>query len=103
MKLSFRDAVPLTFSIFWKLIFAPVLGWIAGFVLGFVVGFIGAMLGMDSEMIQIVSGIGGSVLGLIVYFAFLNWILRYSNGKQFGRFRLQLVRIDSSPATSAET
>ena len=69
-------------------------GGIAGFIIGFVVGVADLLLGhnllgsREHLIVMILSGLGGLVIGLAVYWQYVRWLFH----ARLGGFRLLLVR-----------
>jgi len=75
-------------SVWWALMWRAILiGLGSGFVLGFLEGVIGALIGVPSGIIQVVSGISGLIVGIPVGVFVVQLALR----KRYREFSIRLV------------
>lgn len=76
-------------SVWWLLAWRSGLGAVLiGAAVGFVIGLVGALAGVSTDTITVLSTIAGAVVGLVWAIVVVRMALR----KQYGEFRLALVR-----------
>jgi len=92
VMVTMREIRRIAWSIFWKTFLASLLlGFVGGAVFGGIAGFIIGILGGTKDLIVSVSGVGGAVIGLVLYFLTFNFFLARTIGKRIGNKQLQLV------------
>ena len=86
-----------TFRVWWAYLWRNLLfialSVVAGFVLGAIIGFILAAFGASAKTIQLVVTPLSFILGMVISVIPLKMIL----GKNFGEFRVALVKNEPSP------
>ncbi len=82
----------------WRNLLITVAAMIAGGIVGFIVGFVLALLGVEQQIIQYITGSLGFVIGFLLSVLPMRMIL----GKNFGDFRLVLIsNTDASQVAAA--
>ena len=82
----------------WRNLLMTIAAMIAGGIVGFIFGFILALLGVEQQIIQFVTGSLGFVIGFLLSVLPMRMIL----GKNFGDFRLVLIsNTDASQVAAA--
>ena len=90
LEVTWRRVVRVWWAYFWRNLIAIVAAAVLGGILGAVIGAVMGALGMSITVIQSFSGLIGAALGIALSVVPMKLIL----GKDFGDFRLVLVRKD---------
>jgi hypothetical protein len=86
-EMTYRESLAVTWLLLWR---GAAIGAGIGFVIGFILGFAGAALGYrDPQAIPLLIII---IVGGISIFVVYPLVVRMALRKQFGGFRLQVIR-----------
>lgn len=91
LEITWKRAVRVWWSYLWRNLIAVISGLIVGGGIGGVLGFVMGRMGVPRQVIMFVTALIGGVLGLLISIVPIKLIL----GKDFGEFRLVLLRKDS--------
>ena len=86
---TFRRAATVWWAFLWR---GVLLGFGAGFVVGFVEGFVGALAGIPSTTIRVLTMASGAIVCIPVGIYVVQLVLR----KSFGGFSIRLVASGAS-------
>ncbi|WP_207063822.1 hypothetical protein [Motiliproteus sp. SC1-56] len=95
LEITWKRAVRVWWSYLWRNLLAIAASAIVGGIIGVALGFILSAMGLSSQSIQNITGPIGGVLGLLLSIIPIKMIL----GKDFGEFRLVLVKNQSTDIT----
>ncbi|MEM9159284.1 MAG: hypothetical protein AAGB46_09565 [Verrucomicrobiota bacterium] len=88
LEVTWKRATRVWWSYLWRNLVAVIVGFAASFIVSFVVGAILGMIGVDLQIIRIIGGAIGFVIGFGVSIVPVKMIL----GKSFGSYRLVLLK-----------
>ncbi len=92
LEITWKRATKVWWSYLWRNLLAIIAAMIIGGLIGGILGFILGMLGASKEIVQLVVAPIGLIIGIGISIAPIKMIL----GKDFGEFRLVLIK--SSPS-----
>ncbi|MCP4142875.1 MAG: hypothetical protein GY755_21745 [Chloroflexi bacterium] len=92
LEITWKRTVKIWWSYLWRNLIAIVVASIIGGIIGGILGFIMGAMGVSLEIIQLVSAPIGGIIGLLISIFPMRLIL----GKDFGEFRLVLVKSEDT-------
>ncbi len=96
VEISWRRTWRIWWAYAWRNLLMTLASMVAGGIVGFIVGFLLGLLGVEQQIIQYITGSLGFVIGFLLSVLPMRMIL----GKNFGDFRLVLIRNTDSPRTA---
>jgi ABC-type amino acid transport system permease subunit len=97
-RLTYPEALRIAWSFLWRGLVVSILSLSTGVALGFVLGFILGAARVEARVIQIVASLAGGGVG---FFVWVPVAIRWTLPRDFGVFRLELVRAGPNPAAQA--
>jgi len=91
LEITWNRAVRVWWSYLWRNLIAIVVAMLVGGLVGFIGGLVMGALGASIETVQFVTAPMGAIIGLLISIVPMKMIL----GKDFGEFRLVLLKKDS--------
>ena len=92
LEVTWKRAVKVWWSYFWRNIIAIIVAMLIGVVVGFIIGFILGAMGVSTQTIQFITAPIGMIIGLLISIMPIKMIL----AKDYGEFRLVLLQTSSA-------
>jgi ABC-type amino acid transport system permease subunit len=97
-RLTYTEALHISWSLLWRGAVISILSMVTGRALGMVIGLILAATGVEVRVAEIVAGVAA---GCVALFLWVPLVVGWTLPRDFGSFRLELVRVGPNPAEQA--
>ena len=91
LEVTWNRAIRVWWSYLWRNLLAILAAMLLGGLAGFFIGVVTGILGISTETTKLMATVVGAVIGLAISIVPIKLIL----GKDFGEFRLVLVKNDT--------